>query len=63
MRREGFFLVVAGGGGGGGGGGDYFSYILLHEIQTMFSHLAKQSGKVVFWAILKEFEFAVDTLY
>ena len=27
----------------GGGGGSYFSYILLNEIETMFSQLAKQS--------------------
>ena len=28
---------------GGGGGASYFPYILLNEIQTMFSQLAKQS--------------------
>ena len=27
----------------GGGGGSNFPYILLNEIQTMFSQLAKQS--------------------
>ena len=27
----------------GGGGGSYFPYILLNEIQTMFSQLEKQS--------------------
>ena len=27
----------------GGGGGSYFPYILLNEIETMFSQLAKQS--------------------
>ena len=26
-----------------GGGGSYFPYILLNEIETMFSQLAKQS--------------------
>ena len=30
---------------GGGGGETYFSYILLNEIQTMFSQLAKQSHR------------------
>ena len=30
-----------------GGWGGYFSYILLHEIQTMFSQLAKQSARVL----------------
>ena len=34
-------------GGGGGGGGSYFPYILLNEIQTMFSQLAKRSAKVL----------------
>ena len=29
------------------GGWWYFSYILLHEIQTMFSQLAKQSARVL----------------
>ena len=29
----------------GGGGGSYFSYILLNEIQTMFSQLAKPISK------------------
>ena len=29
--------------GGGGGGGVYFPYILLNEIQTMFSQLSKRS--------------------
>ena len=33
--------------GGGGGGVGYFSYILLHEIQTMFSQLAKQSARIL----------------
>ena len=28
-------------------GGSYFPYILLNEIQTMFSQLAKQSAKVL----------------
>ena len=32
-------------GRGGGGGGSYFSYILLNEIQTMFSQLAKPISK------------------
>ena len=32
---------------GGGGGGSYFPYILLNEIQTMFSQLAKQSTRVL----------------
>ena len=31
--------------GGGGGGGSNFPYILLNEIQTMFSQLAKQSSR------------------
>ena len=31
-----------GGGGGGGAGGGYFPYILLNEIQTMFSQLTKR---------------------
>ena len=31
----------------GGGGGSYFPYILLNEIQTMFSQLAKQSARVL----------------
>ena len=30
---------------GRGGGGSYFPYILLNEIQTMFSQLAKQSHR------------------
>jgi len=30
---------------GGGGGGSYFPYILLNEIQTMFSQLAKRSAR------------------
>ena len=30
--------------GRGGGGGSYFPYILLNEIQTMFSQLAKRSA-------------------
>ena len=29
----------------GGGGGSNFPYILLNEIQTMFSQLAKQSSR------------------
>ena len=33
--------------GSGGGGGSYFPYILLNEIQTMFSQLAKRSAKVL----------------
>ena len=40
-------LSAAGGGGGGGGGGSYFPYILLNEIQTMFSQLAKRSARVL----------------
>ena len=32
---------------GGGGGGSYFPYILLNEIQTMFSQLAKRSARVL----------------
>ena len=32
-------------GGGGGGGESNFPYILLNEIQTMFSQLAKQSSR------------------
>ena len=31
----------------GGGGGSYFPYILLNEIQTMFSQLAKRSPRVL----------------
>ena len=31
--------------GGGGGRGNYFPYILLNEIQTIFSQLAKQSAR------------------
>ena len=31
----------------GGGGGSYFPYILLNEIQTMFSQLAKWSSRVL----------------
>ena len=31
----------------GGGGGSYFPYILLNEIQTMFSQLAKRSARVL----------------
>ena len=31
----------------GGGGGSYFPYILLNEIQTMFSQLAKRSASVL----------------
>ena len=38
---------VGQGGGGGGGGGSYFPYILLNEIQTMFSQLAKRSARVL----------------
>ena len=39
----------------GGGGGSYFSYILLNEIQTTFSLLAKKSAKglasrFVYWS-------------
>ena len=34
-------------GGRRGGGGSYFPYILLNEIQTMFSQLAKRSAKVL----------------
>ena len=29
------------------GGGSYFPYILLNEIQTMFSQLAKRSARVL----------------
>ena len=36
-----------GGGGGGGAVGSYFPYILLNEIQTMFSQLAKRSARVL----------------
>ena len=32
---------------GGGGGGSYFPYILLNEIQTMFSQLARRSARVL----------------
>ena len=32
---------------GGGGGESYFPYILLNEIQTMFSQLAKRSARVL----------------
>ena len=32
---------------GRGGGGSYFPHILLNEIQTMFSQLAKQSARVL----------------
>ena len=35
------------GGGGGGGGRDYFPYILLNDIQTMFSQLAKRPARIV----------------
>ena len=35
------------GGEGGGGGGSYFPYILLNEIQMMFSQLAKRSARVL----------------
>ena len=31
----------------GGGGGSYFPNILLNEIQTMFSQLAKRSARVL----------------
>ena len=31
----------------GGRGGSYFPYILLNEIQTMFSQLAKRSARVL----------------
>ena len=43
------FLFTPGekGRGGAGGRGSYFPYILLHEIQTMFSQLAKGSAKVL----------------
>ena len=34
-------------GGKGGGGGSYFPYILLNEIQMMFSQLAKRSARVL----------------
>ena len=34
-------------GAGGGRGVSYFPYILLNEIQTMFSQLAKRSAKVL----------------
>ena len=33
--------------GGGGGVVSYFPYILLNEIQTMFSQIAKQSARVL----------------
>ena len=33
--------------GEGAGGGSYFPYILLNEIQTMFSQLAKRSARVL----------------
>ena len=36
-----------GGRKGGGRGGSYFPYILLNEIQTMFSQLAKRSARVL----------------
>ena len=32
---------------GGGRGGSYFPYILLNEIQMMFSQLAKRSARVL----------------
>ena len=32
---------------GGGRGGSYFPYILLNEIQTMFSQLAKRSARIL----------------
>ena len=35
------------GGEGGGVGGSYFPYILLNEIQMMFSQLAKRSARVL----------------
>ena len=38
---------VVGGGGGGVGRGSYSPYILLNEIQTMFSQLAKRSARVL----------------
>ena len=34
-------------GGGRGAGGSYFPYILLNEIQTMLSQLAKRSARVL----------------
>ena len=37
--------VLVKSGGGGEGGGSSFPYILLNEIQTMFSQLAKQSSR------------------
>ena len=40
-------LRTGGEGGGGGGGGGYLPYILLNEIQTMFSQLAKRSARVL----------------
>ena len=44
---SGFFTYDPTRGGGGGGGGSYFPYILLNEIQTMFSQLAKRSARVL----------------
>ena len=41
------FLIFSTRGGGGGGGESYFPYIVLHEIQTMFSQLAKRSARVL----------------
>ena len=43
-------IHMTGDGVGGGGGrerGSYFPYILLNEIQTMFSQLAKRSSRVL----------------
>ena len=39
--------LPGGGGGGAGGGVSYFPYILLNEIKTMLSQLAKRSARVL----------------
>ena len=47
LGKVNFHPKLLGQGQGVGGGGSYFPYILLNEIQTMFSQLAKRSARLL----------------